>query len=592
MAREHEPSYTDLVYEVLQSSPGPLALSEILQAVNERRPIATANPKSTIRGALHQGRSLVSLGKGLYGYLPTLLEGSLLRLPLTEKKPANHPLIFTPELSVALWPTSDEPAKRRNDGPVRVRLPSGEEVTLGRHFLGLGTWGSSIPEPLRHYLVQNRAAAGDSLLIRVVDAKTQLYEARFEAQRHRDAAAVAARNREIGEAAAEFVCRKRSSVVLVWEIASYLLAKGYYKAGVAPDPLETLLSSDRRLGTSGYGVWMTAEEAAERGDELRLAFERVFSQDTDDLLTDAFVPDLPKAPPAGLEAAIMERALGNIDRILAEQDFETEEELEAFLSELLKDGPIPERPAETPLQKAQELIYQAWEARSRQQRVRLAQQALEISPDCADAYVVLAEETARTAEEALDLYAQGVAAGERALGPKAFEEYRDRFWGVIETRPYMRARLGLALALWECGRREEAIGHAWSMLELNPNDNQGVRYALLGWLLESGDQAGTLRLLKQYEDDPAAAWKYGRALHSFQTEGDTAHSCQLLRQAMDSNSYVPAYLVGRRRIPLRRPEFMSLGNESEAVVYAQDQIGAWRNTPGALEWLRRRWRAE
>jgi hypothetical protein len=30
-----------------------------------------------------------------------------------------------------------------------------------------------------------------------------------------------------------------------------------------------------------------------------------------------------------------------------------------------------------------------------------------------------------------------VAAGERSLGPKAFEEDAGHFWGILETRPYM-----------------------------------------------------------------------------------------------------------------------------------------------------------
>ena len=59
-------------------------------------------------------------------------------------------------------------------------------------------------------------------------------------------------------------------------------------------------------------------------------------------------------------------------------------------------------------------MYRAFEA-SGPQQVRLARQALEISPDCADAYVLLAEH-AETADEAQKLYEQGVAAGERAAG--------------------------------------------------------------------------------------------------------------------------------------------------------------------------------
>ena len=123
------------------------------------------------------------------------------------------------------------------------------------------------------------------------------------------------------------------------------------------------------------------------------------------------------------------------------------------------------------LDQAQDLIYDAWEAPTRQRAVALAQKALMVSQDCADAYVLLAEKTAESVEEAIELYRKGVEAGERALGKRAFKKAVGHFWGLLETRPYMRARAGLAQCLWEAGRREEAVENYWDMLRLNPNDN-------------------------------------------------------------------------------------------------------------------------
>jgi hypothetical protein len=50
--------------------------------------------------------------------------------------------------------------------------------------------------------------------------------------------------------------------------------------------------------------------------------------------------------------------------------------------------------------------------------VALAHKALTISPLCADAYVLLAEEEAKSVEEALEYYRKGVEAGVQVLGPK------------------------------------------------------------------------------------------------------------------------------------------------------------------------------
>jgi tetratricopeptide (TPR) repeat protein len=152
---------------------------------------------------------------------------------------------------------------------------------------------------------------------------------------------------------------------------------------------------------------------------------------------------------------------------------------------------VPEiEPTNSAIDAAQQLMYEAFEAPSPQRQMSLSHKALEISPDSADAYVLLAEYAERL-PEALKLYEQVVAAGERALGDERFEEYEGHFWGFIETRPYMRAREGLANCLWEAGRREDAVEHCREMLRLNPNDNQGIRYRLLAMLLDLEQPCGS-----------------------------------------------------------------------------------------------------
>ena len=87
--------------------------------------------------------------------------------------------------------------------------------------------------------------------------------------------------------------------------------------------------------------------------------------------------------------------------------------------------------------------------------------------------------------------APALEAGELALGPQGFEEYDGHFWGFLETRPYMRARHGLALTLLKLGEEAVAMEHFRVMLKLNPNDNQGIRYLLLGSLLRRRRHSGS-----------------------------------------------------------------------------------------------------
>src|SRR5439155_23187846 len=138
------------------------------------------------------------------------------------------------------------------------------------------------------------------------------------------------------------------------------------------------------------------------------------------------------------------------------------------------------------------------------------------------------------------------------------------FWGLLETRPYMRARLGLAHSLWTAARREEAVRHLEEMLRLNPNDNQGVRYTLAGFLLFLDRDDDLARLLQQYPDEGLATWAYTRALLAFRRHGDTADARRLLKQARKSNKHVPAYLLGEKFPPTKPPGYYSPGDQSQA----------------------------
>jgi tetratricopeptide (TPR) repeat protein len=240
----------------------------------------------------------------------------------------------------------------------------------------------------------------------------------------------------------------------------------------------------------------------------------------------------------------------------------------------------------SPLDEAKELMYEAFETSDADEQIRLAREAIEISPDCADAFVLLAEH-ARNTREALELYQQAIAAGERAIGADAYEENIGHFWAVLETRPYMRARMGLAQVLWGVGRRDEAIDHVQQMLRLNPNDNQGVRYILACWLLAEGRDDELAALLARF-DELSATWAYSKALAAFRRNGDSPEAQKLLTIAMKVNRYVPAYLLEQEPLPTDRPGMYSRGSEEEAVLYAGEAMGGWKTSSGAIAWLRAR----
>jgi tetratricopeptide (TPR) repeat protein len=192
------------------------------------------------------------------------------------------------------------------------------------------------------------------------------------------------------------------------------------------------------------------------------------------------------------------------------------------------------------------------------------------------------------------LWERAVKAAAAALGKRAFVEDVGHFWGLLETRPYMRARHGLAQCLWHLGDRAGAIAHFEELLRLNPNDNHGVRYQLAACLLEAGQDDALDALLARYADDASAVWTWSATLLAFRRSGDTTKSRDALRAALDQNPHVAGYLLGEKKLPRHLPDYIGFGDEPEAIAYAAEHGDAWRGTRGALDWLaaRRGRRAE
>jgi tetratricopeptide (TPR) repeat protein len=237
--------------------------------------------------------------------------------------------------------------------------------------------------------------------------------------------------------------------------------------------------------------------------------------------------------------------------------------------------------------KAQDLVYAAWEEPSPRKRVALARKALSVSPLCADALNILAE-AAGSAAEARDLYSSAVDAATLILGPEAFHEYAGHFWGFLETRPYMRARAGLAGALHALGEEDAAIGHYRDMLKLNPNDNQGIRYVLAACLLRREAEPALKELLGQYPDEASTVWLYTRALMTFRDgHADDVQAIARVKAAWAENKHVPAILTGTKRPTVARDGYLMVGGPDEASLYVADFGLAWHRTTGAVAWLTR-----
>ena len=284
----------------------------------------------------------------------------------------------------------------------------------------------------------------------------------------------------------------------------------------------------------------------------------------------------------------IEKRSYDLARLMQSQQFKSKKQAQDYLNRIIENGGDSEAPPKNAVSFAQDIMYEAWDADTREERIKLAKEALSVSADCADVYNLLAEEQAQTLEEAKEFYQKGTDAGRRALGEKIFEEDEGHFWGYVPTRPYLRARAGLMDCLWQLKEYDEAINHGKEILRLNVRDNQGIRYILIAYLaeLKRYDELEEILNKRLHKYDCAAEWLYTKTLLTFVKQGNSKQAQKEFKSAFEKNKYVPEYITGKKPIPKDLPDRITIGGEDEAFCCADRFLKAWENVPGAIEWLK------
>jgi tetratricopeptide (TPR) repeat protein len=295
------------------------------------------------------------------------------------------------------------------------------------------------------------------------------------------------------------------------------------------------------------------------------------------------------APPVSFSPFDTERMNRKIGKLLQGREFEDIDEANKFIGKVLerenvKDLGDTSMFAGDPIETAQELAFQSMEATSDRKSLELARNALELDPDCIDARMVVIQLTVADPNKRVDAFKKVLEDTRRKMGSEFFEENKGHFWGIVETRPFMRALETQAFLLSSLGRVGEAIAAMEEMLALNPNDNQGVRDPLLGLYLGESDVLKAHMLLNRYSEDDLAIFSWGRAIERF-LSGDMAAARNALDKAFDSNPHILAVMAGVEDMPDDYGGGYSPGDVSEAW-YCLSVLGpVFEKQPDFMTWL-------
>lgn len=284
-----------------------------------------------------------------------------------------------------------------------------------------------------------------------------------------------------------------------------------------------------------------------------------------------------------------------IQALLEGQEFASDDDHNAKLAELMRGGRLHEKAnawkRDDPKWRAQELAYDALEASDPVEALRLVHEALKLDPDCTEAQHLMVSLAPMDLDSRIRLMRETVDKAERNMGESFIRENTGHFWRTLSTRPYMRAKRELAELLSAAGRLTDAIAVFEQMLELNPHDNLGTRFPLLGLYLATDQPERANSLIARFPDEErilgSVAW--ARVLERWLSGGpDNAEAEAALEKARKVNPFAERYVSGARPMPEESPQYYRPGEESDAQMCALELAPAWELHPEFREWLRGR----
>ena len=200
----------------------------------------------------------------------------------------------------------------------------------------------------------------------------------------------------------------------------------------------------------------------------------------------------------------MDNKLNNmISEFFANTDAKDENNLNERLQEFIKKYNSSEIDYEnTILDDAYELLEKAENAKSKTQAIKYAKEAYDICPGCFDAilFQVHLEDNPLKRWKLLE---EGLKFEKDRLEDEGYFE-KDNiglFYGMFETRPYVRGLYAKADYLILDGKIKQARDICKEILRLNQNDNMGSRYLLMAIYAYFEEENDMLKLYKKYPEE-------------------------------------------------------------------------------------------
>lgn len=259
-----------------------------------------------------------------------------------------------------------------------------------------------------------------------------------------------------------------------------------------------------------------------------------------------------------------------LQEFLKNNNIESLEEANEKLQEFIKmynNGEIEYE--NTPLDDAYEILEEAQNARNEKEAIKLAKKAYEKSPECFDA-ILFQCDLEENGIKRMKLLDDGLETEKnRLIKEKYFDkENIGHFYGIFETRSYIRGLVVKAEYLLEEGKLRQAESICKEVLRLNENDNMGARYLLMAIFATLEEENDMLKLYKKYPEEDLEMLFPLFALY-YKIGNDKKAKEYLNRVNKCNSNFVKIFNDTIKESDKVKPGYYSRGDSSEIFMYLE-----------------------
>ena len=282
-----------------------------------------------------------------------------------------------------------------------------------------------------------------------------------------------------------------------------------------------------------------------------------------------------------------EKIFSQMNKYMEQFNFDNEEQMEKEMKNFIQKLNNNEIEFDDDQKfKSDDLLEEAYNTSSKTKAIKLAKQALELNPENIDAecFIVEFEENLiKKLSKIEDIVKKATKLLEK---DNMFDkENIGYFWGMMGTRPYMRARNMKITILMDLGRYTDAIKECEEMLKLCESDNLGIRYTLIGLycILEKFEECE--KLYKKF-NEYSAFMLFPMAIMYFK-KGDYKKSKKFLRDLQGVNPYIIKILKNDITTVENSEniEYYAPGSREEASIIIADLLYLLITVPSFMRFI-------